>query len=145
MAKLKHSFPKVFYDDSCNLCCYFVYFSLRHMSLESPLIFSPLQGNLFQKMTKGASAHFPTDTIIVFDPVKERFLDRGRALIFILNRFGGKWRLLSFSLRIVPLFLLNFGYRFLAKTRHRFFKKKNMETISPGSNLPKKFEKFFER
>ena len=127
--KTKNNIPKVFYDGSCGFCHRFVQFSLNHMRLEAPFIFSPIHGKLFHQTISGQYKDVLPDSIFVFDPLEGRVFDKGKAVIFILNRLGGEWKLLGCLLRIVPLFLLNFGYVLFAKIRHKFFKK-------PSSTCP---------
>lgn len=117
----KKNTPKIFYDGSCGLCHCFVRFSLNNMKLEYPFIFSPLYGKLFHKTIKNSNIEVSVDSIIVFDPINNKVLDKGMAVIFILDRIGGKWKVLSCFLKKIPICILNLGYIVFSKTRNKFF------------------------
>lgn len=130
---------RVFYDGTCGLCHSFVRFILsRKMNVEL-FIFSPQQGTSFAKLLK-IKEKAPSDSIVVYDPVEQKCLEKGEAIIFILHILGKPWSFLAYLLKIFPLWLVNIGYGIVAKIRHKIFKKpKELCPLIP-SNLKQFFE-----
>ena len=49
---------------------------------------------------------------------EERILVKGRAALFVLNVLGGGWKITQIF-RLLPTFLLDLGYDFVAAIRYR--------------------------
>jgi predicted DCC family thiol-disulfide oxidoreductase YuxK len=61
----------------------------------------------------------------------ERLLPRSDAVIFVLKRLGGIWKVLGLSVQFLPRFLRDWGYRVVAGNRYRVFGR--FETCMPPS------------
>ena len=59
------------------------------------------------------------------------------AILMILNDLGGWWKILA-VFRIVPAFIRNLFYRFIAKKRYSIFGKKD-ECMIPSKEISARF------
>lgn len=108
----------VFFDGVCGLCNHFVNFLIQH-DKKRRLLFSPLQGLAIQK-TKAAP--FINEQTLVF--IKEgHVFTRSKAAIESIASLGGLWKL-SKLLLIVPRFIRDGVYYWIAKHRYQWFGKK---------------------
>ena len=109
--------PILFYDGECGLCARSVQWCLDH-DRRGKLHFAPLQGETYAALN---FAEKPTDlgTIVLFDGL--RLSVRSDAAIGVLRQVGGVWPMLAFIVRLVPRFLRDAGYRFIARRRHAWF------------------------
>jgi predicted DCC family thiol-disulfide oxidoreductase YuxK len=107
------------FDGVCVLCSRWVEFVLRHDR---------------HALYKFAAMQTPTGRKILVDhgidpddPVSFLLLERGRGytdtdgIVRVLRSFGGAWRGLAALIRIVPGFLRDPLYRWLARNRYRLF------------------------
>ncbi|HEV8629379.1 MAG TPA: DCC1-like thiol-disulfide oxidoreductase family protein, partial [Thermoanaerobaculia bacterium] len=114
----------VLYDGVCGLCNRTVRFLLR-IDRRHRLCFAPLQG---QTAARLAERHgFPTDvrTLVYvrnFGLKRERVHVRSDGVLRIFGDVGGLWWLLSL-LRIVPRFLRDALYDWVARHRYGWFGK----------------------
>ena len=105
----------VFYDGDCGLCHRAVRFVLAE-DVGEAWVFSPLQGESFAALGIAESA---PDSIGVQDG--ERLLWRSSAVVLLLWRIGGYWRLLAALLWCVPKPIRDLAYICIARVRHSFF------------------------
>jgi predicted DCC family thiol-disulfide oxidoreductase YuxK len=125
-------FPILFYDGVCGLCNGFVAFVARR-DRAGRFRFAPLQGET-------AAQHLPTpasfsaasgpDSILLLD--EEGLHDRSKAVLRVLAQLGGPWKLAA-GLRLVPRFLRDAVYGFVAKNRYRWFGKTDACPLPEGS------------
>ena len=109
----------LFYDGVFGLCSRLVAF-LLHRDRNDRFRFASLQsGFAREKLAAFGKDPNDLDTVYVLTP-DGRLLDRSRAILFAAATLGGAWRLAS-VLRLFPTFLLNAGYRLVARTRYRLF------------------------
>lgn len=109
----------VFFDGVCGLCDHFVDFIIRH-DRKRKLFFSPLQGKTIQK-TKAAG--LANEQTIIFLKGDDMFT-KSKAAIEIVASLGGVWMISKIFL-LVPGFIRDFIYSFIAKHRYQCFGKKN--------------------
>ena len=113
----------VLYDGVCALCNRLVSFLLHHDRRDC-FRFAPLQSDparaLLQKHGLNSSE---LDTVVLlaeFGHPTERALTRSGAVLYALHELGGTWRL-SVILRLLPLFLRDRLYDYIARRRYRMF------------------------
>lgn len=111
----------VFFDGVCGLCNSLVDLALakdRHQKL----LFTPLQGESAKEVL---SSHLREDlsTVVYYD--KGRIFLRSTAALKIVQEFGGLWRL-SGVLLLVPPFIRDAIYAFVARNRYQWFGKKEI-------------------
>jgi predicted DCC family thiol-disulfide oxidoreductase YuxK len=115
----------VLYDGVCGLCDHFVQFLIR-IDRHDRLRFAALQGPIGVKIleTAGRSADALSTMLVVADYKEpgERLLERSDAALFAVASTGGLYGAAK-ALRIVPRFLRDIVYDFVAKIRYRVFGK----------------------
>ncbi len=114
--------PVIFFDGVCGLCNHFVNFVMArdHTAI---FLFAPLQGT-----TAGCLLALPLenalDSVVLWD--SGTIYQKSSAVVRILWKLGGLWKILGCLLWIIPLPLRNWGYSIVAKLRYRLFGKKEV-------------------
>lgn len=113
----------VLYDGVCGLCNRLVRF-LVTVDRRNALCFATLQGATGRRLAErhGFAAHDPDTVVYVrdFGLPSERTFFRSDAVLAALADVSGPWWLLS-AARILPRFLRDAAYRFIARRRYRWF------------------------
>jgi predicted DCC family thiol-disulfide oxidoreductase YuxK len=110
----------VFYDGACGLCHRTVRFAIARDRDGSRFRFAALGGKAFRRLVpESAQAGLP-DSIVVLTP-DGRLLTRSAAVVHILERIGGPWRLPGGLLGLLPRGIRDLGYDGIARIRHRLF------------------------
>lgn len=120
MPSASHETEFLFYDGHCGLCHRAVKFVLKHDRQAKAFRFAPLQGPTFEAHVSADQRAGLPDSIVVLT-TKEELLVRSDAFVHILRRLGGGWRILGSALAIVPWFLRDAAYDFIARIRFRIF------------------------
>lgn len=113
--------PVILFDGICNLCNRSVQFVLRH-DKKKQFLFSSLQsttGNEYLKKFNLPENDF-NSFILVEGP---NYTTQSTAALRVLKLLGNKWALL-YAFIIVPKFIRDVVYRFIAKNRYRWFGKR---------------------
>jgi len=92
------------YDGQCGLCHAWVRFLLARDAAGTLFRFSPIPGS--------------SSTIIVETPDGRR-LERSEAVLYLLSRLGGTWRLIGAAARLAPKPLRDWTYDRVAAVRYR--------------------------
>ena len=118
----------ILYDGICGLCNRFNRFVIDRDGSES-FLFAPLQSGLAREiLTRHGLKPESLDTLIVVPDYPDEslgLLSRSRAALFVGRRLPVPWNLLSRMAGLLPLFLLDLGYRLVAANRYRLFGKKD--------------------
>jgi len=113
----------VFFDGVCNLCNGFVQFVLKHEA-NSHFKFCSLQSEFavnFFKEKKFISIGL--DSVIVYE--NNQFYIESLAAFKIINKLKWPYKAIGvFS--ILPKFIINLIYKFIAKNRYKLFGKSNV-------------------
>jgi predicted DCC family thiol-disulfide oxidoreductase YuxK len=113
----------VLYDGVCGLCHRLVRF-LVAIDRGNSLCFAPLQGATATRLAErhGFSQHDPDSVVYVrsFGLEEERVFYRSDAVLAAIGDVGGLWWIASWA-RILPRFLRDGVYRFVARRRYRWF------------------------
>ena len=110
----------VFYDGNCALCHGWVRFVLAEGSGDATLRLSPLQGDLFSSRVHGQKRSSLSDSLVVLAE-DEKLLTRSAAILHLLRRLGGLWRVLASIICVVPSTLLDWCYDRIAGVRKQVF------------------------
>lgn len=112
--------PVIFFDGFCGLCNTFVNFVLPR-DRRRLFRFAPLQGETANERLDRQDVD-DLGTLVLLD--EQGTHRRSAAVVRILKRLGGFWRLLAILLWVVPRPLRDLGYRVVARYRYRVFGKK---------------------
>ncbi len=125
----------VFFDGVCNLCNGAVNW-LIDRDTHHRLYFAPLQGETFAVLQEGTNIT-PDDlsTIVLWS--EGRFTTHSEAVLRTCSALGGVWRLAGVGL-VIPAFLRDGAYRFIARHRYQWFGTTDACRV-PTTELAKKF------
>ena len=130
----------VLFDGVCALCDRTVQFLLKR-DKQGVLKFAPLQGPTAAAILKRHAEIEDNTRSVIFvqnhDTASEFISVRSQAILDCLSALGGVWRVVS-GLRIVPLFLRDGFYNFIARKRYRWFGKYD-ECIVPSAETQERF------
>ncbi len=124
----------ILFDGVCNLCHSSVQFIIAH-DKAAHFKFASLQSAYGQALLKDHD--LPThdfDSFVLVE--KEQVFTESTAALKVARRLDGFWSLLSIFL-ILPSFIRNPFYRFIARNRYRWFGKKD-SCLMPTPELQKR-------
>lgn len=112
----------LFYDGSCGLCHRAVRFVLSEDPQGHAFRFAPLHGVQFAATLTPAQRDELPDSLVIrtFDG---RVLSRSDAVLHLMKRLGGIWRVLAWAGAVVPRRGRDAAYDHVAAIRHRLFAK----------------------
>ena len=115
--------PIVFFDGLCNLCNRTIQFIIRK-DKKKLFLFAPLQSE--QGKTALQNLNFknqpPPDSIVLL--YKGRYFVKSGAALRIFYLLGGGWKL-AYGLLIIPPFIRDSIYGWIARNRYKWFGKKD--------------------
>lgn len=130
----------LFYDGNCGLCHGAVRFVVWADRPGTAFRFAPLGGEAFRSaVPEDRRAGLP-DSIVILTASGE-LLTKSEAVAYMLRRLGGGWRAAAWLIEIFPLGLRDAVYDFIARIRHRLFRKP--EGVCPL--LPPHFRQRFDQ
>ena len=113
--------PTIFFDGVCNLCTGSVQFIIKH-DPKHYFRFASLQSELGQQVLQ--QFNLPSAEFGSFILLEEgKIYTKSTAALRVTKKLDGLWPVL-FSFMIVPPFIRNWVYTFIAKNRYRWFGKK---------------------
>lgn len=115
----KDSGQIVFFDGNCALCHGWVRFLLAEDRLNR-FSFSALQGETLKNKISEAELKKLPDSIILLTP-DGVLLSRSSAIVEILARLGGLWRVVGIMIHLFPKSFRDFAYDIVARFRKRVF------------------------
>lgn len=126
----------ILYDGICNLCDSAVQFIIKR-DKKDVFRFVALQSKLGVSICKSIGISFSKmDSIILYEPGIAYYY-KSSAVIAIANELGGFWKLFS-VLRVIPIFISDAVYDYVAKNRYKLYGKKDACMI-PTPELKAKF------
>jgi predicted DCC family thiol-disulfide oxidoreductase YuxK len=127
--------PVVLFDSICGLCSAAIHFIIRHDS-QKIFRFACLQSSFAHKLeSDNLHGQLPGDSIILF--FNGELYYRSQAIFLIARLLGGPFNLASI-LRIIPVFILDSFYDFIASHRYRWLGK-SQTCMMPDSNISDRF------
>jgi predicted DCC family thiol-disulfide oxidoreductase YuxK len=124
----------ILFDGVCNLCNGAVQFIIKR-DPEGKFQFASLQSARAQQMLKDREAPITMETIILLRG--NQLFQRSDAALEIARKLSGAWPLV-YGLKVVPRFIRDGVYNWIAKNRYRFFGKRN-ECMIPTPALRNRF------
>ncbi len=111
----------VFFDGHCSLCNGLVDWLIRH-DQRAQLTFASLQGQT-ARQTFHLELHQTDFDTLIYLRGTQRF-ERSTAVLSVLEDLGGAWKLVA-VFYLVPRALRDVVYRFIARNRYRFFRRRD--------------------
>ena len=127
--------PVVYFDGVCNLCNRSVQFIIKK-DKKKLFRFASLQGKAGQEMLKKLGLP-PTDPDSFILAEGDKIYTRSTGSLRIAKQLGGGWKLL-YGLIIIPRFIRDGVYKWIAKHRYKWFGKKD-ECMIPSPELKERF------
>lgn len=127
--------PVVLFDGVCNLCNASVQFLIRRDKHEQ-LRFASLQSEFGQEILRKFNLPEKDFNSFIFLENEKIYL-RSAAALRIATYLGGFWRVFQ-VFWLVPSFIRDAIYNFIAKNRYKWFGKKN-ECMLPSPELRERF------
>lgn len=109
---------RVFYDGSCGLCHGAVRWILAE-DRRDVIDFEPLDSDAFRELSADFDGEIP-DSVVVRRGEGDLKV-KSAAILYLMGRMGGVWRVLGWLGRAIPRPLRDVGYDFVARIRHRLF------------------------
>jgi predicted DCC family thiol-disulfide oxidoreductase YuxK len=122
----------IFFDGVCNLCNYWVNFTIRRDPAKT-FWFAPLQGETAKRYFDDPAKQ--VDSIVLLEEGKMYF--RSTAALRITRNLRRGWPLL-YGFIIVPRFIRDAVYKWIARNRYKWFGKKE-ECMIPGPSVQDRF------
>jgi predicted DCC family thiol-disulfide oxidoreductase YuxK len=111
---------RLFYDGTCALCHGAVRFVLARDKDGRAFRFAPLDSPAFRALAPAdVRAGLPDSLVLATED--GRLLTRSDAVLHLLGRLGGVWRLLARASRLIPRGLRDATYDLVARVRYRVF------------------------
>jgi len=107
----------VFFDGDCGFCQRWVQLVVKHDRNGRAFRFAPRKGETFRSLVAAERREALPPSILVLTS-DGRILSRSSAVLHILERLGGGWRLMAAVGRMVPTGIREVIYRFVARVRH---------------------------
>lgn len=127
--------PIVLFDGVCNLCNRGVQFIIKR-DKRKQFLFASLQGMTGQELLK--KFNLPADNFNSFLLVEgDCVYTRSTAALRMLKKSGGGWKWLCIFI-IVPPFIRDIVYNWIARNRYKWFGKKD-ECMIPTPELRERF------
>jgi predicted DCC family thiol-disulfide oxidoreductase YuxK len=115
---------ELFYDGHCALCHGTVEFVLKVDRGGTAFRFAPLQGQTFQTLVPMEQRMGLPDSIVI-RTADGALLARSDAIVRILGRLGGGWKIWGSILAAIPRGLRDGLYNLIARVRYRVFGKRD--------------------
>ncbi|MDB4009654.1 DCC1-like thiol-disulfide oxidoreductase family protein [Polaribacter sp.] len=126
----------ILFDGMCNLCNNSVLKVIR-FDTKNNFIFCALQSEIGQEIIRDLEIdRLKMDSIILYES-PNNYTYKSTAVLKTMNTFGGWWNLTQICW-IVPPFLRNLIYDFIARNRYKWFGKKD-NCMYPTPALEKRF------
>ena len=110
--------PLVFFDGVCNFCNYWVNFAIQR-DPRKRLRFSPLQGETARRLLPEYGIdHSANSSVLLLENGK--LYRSSAAVLRIYRHLSGGWRLM-YGLIVIPAFMRNALYNWVAKHRYKWF------------------------
>ena len=133
---IKNGHKIVLFDGVCNFCNSSVLKIIKN-DKENVFFFTSLQSNLGKQIMN----HFKIDTAkidsIILIESETEFSIKSTAALKILTHFNGFWKLFQICW-IIPPFIRNSMYNYIAKNRYKWFGKKD-NCMIPTDEIKSKF------
>lgn len=126
----------ILFDGVCNLCNSSVQYVIKH-DKENVFMFTALQSDVGKQLIEAYKINTSkTDSILLYTPEKG-IVSKSTAALKVANQLGFPQKLMSVFF-IIPPFIRNLVYDYIAKNRYKWYGKKDSCMI-PTPELKSKF------
>jgi predicted DCC family thiol-disulfide oxidoreductase YuxK len=126
----------ILFDGVCNLCNSSIQYVIKH-DKKDQFLFAPLQSEVGQKIINTYNIDIEkTDSILLYSNEKGLFI-KSTAALKVAKHLGFPRHLMS-AFFVVPTFIRNWVYDFIAKNRYKWYGKQEACMI-PTPELKSKF------
>lgn len=137
MTNIPNNKQLILFDGVCNLCNSSVLYVIKR-DKKDKFLFAPLQSDIGKDIIKTFNIDTDkTDSILLYNPEKDRLTHKSTAALLIAKQLHFPTNLLAVFL-IVPTFIRNWVYNYIAKNRYQWYGKKESCMI-PTPELKAKF------
>jgi predicted DCC family thiol-disulfide oxidoreductase YuxK len=127
----------ILFDGVCNLCNSSVLYVIKR-DKKDKFLFAPLQSDIGKTIiNKFQIDTDDTDSILLYNPKNESLSYKSSAALHVAKQLGFPINILSVFL-IIPTFISNWVYDYIAKNRYKWYGKKDVCMI-PTPELKSKF------
>jgi predicted DCC family thiol-disulfide oxidoreductase YuxK len=134
LTQLSKTHPIVLFDGVCNLCNSSVQFIIDR-DPDAQFRFAPLQSDVGESLRARHEIPEELDSIVLIDDGKAYW--KSSAALRVARRLQGAWSLL-FALIVVPPFVRNAIYGWIARNRYRWFGREDACRL-PSPDLEERF------
>lgn len=127
--------PVILFDGVCNLCCSSVQFIIKR-DHKKRFRFASLQSGFGKSITQNAGLN-ETDLSSFILREEGKIYTQSTAVLMVVKKLSALWPMLYVFI-ILPLFIRNAVYQFIAKNRYKWFGKK-AECWIPSKELDELF------
>lgn len=125
----------ILFDGVCNLCNAAVQFVIKN-DRKKLFKFASLQSEIGKSIVAESTINTAdTDSFVLYS--NGHYYTHSTAALMVLKTLGGTWKVL-YAFIIVPKFLRNAIYKFVAANRYRIFGRKD-ECLMPTNDLQARF------
>jgi|SRR5690554_1423120 len=125
----------ILFDGLCNLCDHTIQKIIK-ADTKNIFVFAALQSNFGQNILQYLGVNKQTDSIVLYQPGTAYYLESD-AVIQIAKKLSGWYPLIQLG-QILPKFLRNKLYKYVAKNRYKWYGKKK-ECMMPTAEIHSKF------
>jgi predicted DCC family thiol-disulfide oxidoreductase YuxK len=126
--------PIILFDGVCNFCNTWINFAIRN-DKKGLLRFAPLQSNAGERLRKKYNMPAGTDSVIFIEHDKVYFLSEAAVRIARHLSWPAK---MFYAFVIVPRFIREPVYKWIARNRYKWFGKKD-QCMIPGPDVRARF------
>ncbi|KWW21705.1 MULTISPECIES: thiol-disulfide oxidoreductase DCC family protein [Peribacillus] len=127
--------PVILFDGDCNFCDASVQFIIKR-DPKGLFHFASLQSEAGQELLKKYDVPADIDSMVLIE--KDQAHYKSSAALRISRRLQGAWKL-CYGFIVVPSFIRNMVYDFIAKNRYKWFGKKEESCMLPSPSVRKRF------
>ncbi|WP_296386541.1 DUF393 domain-containing protein [Winogradskyella sp.] len=127
----------ILFDGVCNLCNSSVLYVIKR-DRKNKFLFAPLQSEIGKKIISDFKVDTSkTDSILLYNPKKHILKYKSSAALHIAKYLGFPSNLITIFF-IIPTFIRNWVYNYVAKNRYKWYGEKDV-CITPTPELQSKF------
>jgi len=127
----------ILFDGVCNLCNSSVLYVIKR-DYENKFLFAPLQSSIAKSITSEYKIDTnKVDSILLYNPKKQKVYSKSTAALQVAKQLNFPTKLMAIFL-VIPAFVRNWVYDYVAKNRYKWYGKKETCMI-PTPELKAKF------